>query len=393
MKNICSGEKRGMLKFAIACAMMVSSVAFAASPGYADTIINIDNRTDGEGGIVNSAYYNNPASQTTLNVMNSISGDTEGVGTNLPTISNAVDFTIRGMGESPYTIGSRNRDDGWNRGYTISNSSVNISNLTFDSFGVQESVPGFNLQDVSAYGAGLSIDELSSVSLNGVSFTNSRIEGEGNLAAHANFYGGAISNSGSLIISGGIFSANELESTNRYSSRTGGNAYGGAIYNTGSLTLTGVTISGNSVVSQRNEGSALGGGIYTTKGITLAGGNLFSNNTDRNGTRNNDIYFADGSNLNVNGTGSDEYNIISGGIASASGDSTIVITAGGKLRLEGNNSDFSGGATVAGEGSVLTYAGSLNDSILKATTTVNMPVLLMIQFLRLQQQLTATAVR
>lgn len=370
MKNICSGEKRGMLKFAIACAMMVSSVAFAASPGYAETIIEINNRDAGEGGIVNSAYYNNPASQTTLNVMKSISGDTEGVGTNLPTISNAVDFTIRGMGESPYTIGSRNRDDGWNRGYTISNSSVNISNLTFDSFGVQESVPGLNFQDVSAYGAGLSIDELSSVSLNGVSFTNSRIEGEGNLAAHANFYGGAISNSGSLIISGGIFSANELESTNRYSSRTGGNAYGGAIYNNGSLTLTGVTISGNSVVSQRNEGSALGGGIYTTNGITLAGGNKFSNNTDRNGSRQNDIYFA-GGDLNVNGSGSDEYNIISGGIASASGDSTIVITDSGKLRLEGDNSDFSGGATVAGEGSVLTYAGDLTNSILKATTTVN----------------------
>ena len=44
MKNICSGEKRGMLKFAIACAMMVSSVAFAASPGFAETIIEINNR-------------------------------------------------------------------------------------------------------------------------------------------------------------------------------------------------------------------------------------------------------------------------------------------------------------------------------------------------------------
>ena len=370
MKNICSGEKRGMLKFAIACAMMVSSVAFAASPGFAETIIEINNRDAGEGGIVNSAYYNNPASQTTLNVMNSISGDTEGVGTNLPTISNAVDFTIRGMGESPYTIGSRNRDDGWNRGYTISNSSVNISNLIFDNFAQNGDAPN-PWTPTNTYGAGLHIqDNNSTVNLSDVSFINNYMDGDNRISTgKVNLYGGAIANNGTLNMTGGEVSNNSLNSFSTITST--GNAYGGAIYNTGSLTLTGVTISGNSVVSQRNEGSALGGGIYTTNGITLAGGNKFSNNTDRNGTRSNDIYFAGGKNLKVNGSGSDEYNIISGGIASASGDSKIVITGGGKLRLEGNNSDFSGGATVAGEGSVLTYAGSLNDSILKATTTVN----------------------
>ena len=387
MKNICSGEKRGMLKFAIACAMMVSSVAFAASPGFAETIIEINNRDAGEGGIVNSAYYNNPASQTTLNVMNSISGDTEGVGTNLPTISNAVDFTIRGMGESPYTIGSRNRDDGWNRGYTISNSSVNISNLTFDNFGLYDHPSS---SSVSLYGAGLHIqDNASTVVLNNVSYSNNLVQGEtytvvwwgGNVV---NGYGGAIANEGNLTINGGVFSGNRVSSEQSPTASWGdtGEAYGGAIYNKHNLTLTGTSIYGNSVSSENNQNSALGGGIYTTNGITLAGGNLFSTyrdengnlqisyNTDRNGTRNNDIYFA-GGNLNVNGSGSDEYNIISGGIASANGNSTIVITDGGKLRLEGNNSDFSGGATVAGEGSVLTYAGSLNDSILKATTTVN----------------------
>ena len=388
MKNICSGEKRGILKFAIACAMMVSSVAFAASPGFAETIIEINNRDAGEGGIVNSAYYNNPASQTTLNVMNSISGDTEGVGTNLPTISNAVDFTIRGMGESPYTIGSRNRDDGWNRGYTISNSSVNISNLTFDNFGLYDHPSS---SSVSLYGAGLHIqDNASTVVLNNVSYSNNLVQGEtytvvwwgGNVV---NGYGGAIANEGNLTINGGVFSGNRVSSEQSPTASWGdtGEAYGGAIYNKHNLTLTGTSIYGNSVSSENNQNSALGGGIYTTNGITLAGGNLFSTyrdedgnlqisyNTDRNGTRNNDIYFA-GGNLNViNGSGSDEYNIISGGIASASGDSKIVITDGGKLRLEGNNSDFSGGATVAGEGSVLTYAGSLNDSILKATTTVN----------------------
>ena len=387
MKNICSGEKRGMLKFAIACAMMVSSVAFAASPGYAETIIEINNRDAGEGGIVNSAYYNNPASQTTLNVMNSISGDTEGVGTNLPTISNAVDFTIRGMGESPYTIGSRDRDDGWNRGYTISNSSVNISNLTFDNFGLYDHPSS---SSVSLYGAGLHIqDNASTVVLNNVSYSNNLVQGEtytlvwwgGNVV---NGYGGAIANEGNLTINGGVFSGNRVSSEQSPTTSWGdtGEAYGGAIYNKHNLTLTGTSIYGNSVSSENNQNSALGGGIYTTNGITLAGGNLFSTyrdadgnlqiayNTDQNGNRNNDIYFA-GGDLRVNGSGSDEYNIISGGIASASGDSTIVITDGGKLRLEGNNSDFSGGATVAGEGSVLTYAGSLNDSILNATTTVN----------------------
>ena len=370
MKNICSGEKRGMLKFAIACAMMVSSVAFAASPGFAETIIEINNRDAGEGGIVNSAYYNNPASQTTLNVMNSISGDTEGVGTNLPTISNAVDFTIRGMGESPYTIGSRNRDDGWNRGYTISNSSVNISNLIFDNFAQNGDAPN-PWTPTNTYGAGLRIqDNNSTVNLSDVSFINNYMDGDNRISTgKVNLYGGAIANNGTLNMTGGEVSNNSLNSFSTITST--GNAYGGAIYNTGNLTLTGVTIINNTVTSQRTSENALGGGIYTTTDITLAGGNKFSNNTDRNGTRNNDIYFADGSNLNVNGTGSDEYNIISGGIASASGDSKIVITDGGKLRLEGNNSEFSGGATVAGEGSVLTYAGSLNDSILKATTTVN----------------------
>ena len=370
MKNICSGEKRGMLKFAIACAMMVSSVAFAASPGYADTIIEINNRDAGEGGIVNSAYYNNPASQTTLNVMNSISGDTEGVGTNLPTISNAVDFTIRGMGESPYTIGSRNRDDGWNRGYTISNSSVNISNLIFDNFAQNGDAPN-PWTPTNTYGAGLHIqDNNSTVNLSDVSFINNYMDGDNRISTgKVNLYGGAIANNGTLNMTGGEVSNNSLNSFSTITST--GNAYGGAIYNTGNLTLTGVTIINNTVTSQRTSENALGGGIYTTNDITLAGGNKFSNNTDRNGSRQNDIYFAGGKNLNVNGTGSDEYNIISGGIASANGNSTIVITYGGKLRLEGNNSEFSGGATVAGEGSVLTYAGSLNDSILKATTTVN----------------------
>ena len=375
MRKFLFQNKKGILKFAITCAMVVSSVAFAAGPGFAETIIEINNRDAGEGGIVNSAYYNNPASQTTLNVMNSISGKTEGVGTNLPTISNAVDFTIRGMGESPYTIGSRNRDDGWNRGYTISNSSVNISNLTFDNFGLYDHPSS---SSVSLYGAGLHIqDNASTVVLNNVSYSNNLVQGEtytlvwwgGNVV---NGYGGAIANEGNLTINGGVFSGNRVSSEQSPTTSWGdtGEAYGGAIYNKHNLTLTGTSIYGNSVSSENNQNSALGGGIYTTNDITLAGGNKFSNNTDRNGSRQNDIYFA-GGNLNVNGSGSDEYNIISGGIASANGNSTIVITDGGKLRLEGNNSDFSGGATVAGEGSVLTYAGSLNDSILKATTTVN----------------------
>ena len=372
MKNICSGEKRGMLKFAIACAMMVSSVAFAASPGYADTIINIDNRTDGEGGIVNSSYYNNPAENTTLNVLNNISGTgrDEGLGSNLPTISNAINLSIQGVGDGiPYTIGARDHDYGLNRGYTINNSSVNISNLIFDNFAQNGDAPN-PWTPTYTYGAGLHIqDNNSTVNLSDVSFINNYMDGDNRISTgKVNLYGGAIANNGTLNMTGGEVSNNSLNSFSTITST--GNAYGGAIYNTGNLTLTGVTIINNTVTSQRTSENALGGGIYTTTDITLAGGNKFSNNTDRNGSRQNDIYFA-GGNLNVNGSGSDEYNIISGGIASANGDSNIVITDGGKLRLEGNNSGFSGGATVAGEGSVLTYAGSLNDSILKATTTVN----------------------
>ena len=380
MKNICSGEKRGMLKFAIACAMMVSSVAFAASPGYA---VDINNGVDGaDNSLRNSSYY------TSGNVLDVITDTIEVTG-DLPvndyTISGVTNLIINGNGA---IVNSSSTTGGYNHGYVLNdNTSLTINDLTFNGLGQQQQASGTS--SVSLYGAGLYIqDNASSVTLNNVSYTNTATIGQTwwflGISYPAHVCGGAIANNGNLSITDGVFSGNSLrsEQSPQVSAGGTGNAYGGAIYNNGRLTLTGVSIYNNSVLSENNQGAALGGGIYTTSDITLAGGNLFSTyrdadgnlqiayNTDQNGNRNNDIYFA-GGNLNVNGTGSDEYNIISGGIASASGDSTIVITDGGKLRLEGNNSDFSGGATVAGEGSVLTYAGSLNDSILKATTTVN----------------------
>lgn len=374
MKNICSGEKRGMLKFAITCAMVVSSVAFAAGTVNA---AEVDISTDlGTNGIRNSANY---ADGNILNIQNNIT-----VSDDLPAISSAISVVVNG---NNYTIQSDPRSP-YNYGYQLSNgANLEINNLTFDNFSIVSTVGTGSSTSLYSYGAGLRIqDQASSMTLQNVSFTGNFMTGEGNAAATSNLYGAAISNSGTLNIQGGTFSGNNLSSTGRevlWFQGSGGDAHGGAIYNEGNLTLVGTTITGNSVSSTNHDGTssgrALGGGIYTTKGITLAGGNLFSTyrdedgnlqisyNTDQNGNRNNDIYFA-GGNLNVNGSGSSEYNIISGGIASANGKSTIVITDGGKLRLEGNNSEFSGGATVAGEGSVLTYAGSLNDSILNATT-------------------------
>lgn len=381
--------RRSVLKFALTCAVVVGSVAFAANSALAAEY-SIENDSQ-SGSMVNSifnqSYY---ADGNILNVANNIS-----VGDNLPTID-GISLTIQGATQNVILYGNKNGSS--NSGYQLSNgSTLTINNLTFSNF----SKDGSFLSYSELYGSGLYvIDNTSSVILNGVSFTGNSLNGQASLGSKNNLYGGAVANNnGTIEISGGTISGNSAHAndsgfltssgtayggavynsgtmsisgttiSNNYTHAEGNNSYGGAIYNSGTLTLTNNTISNNYAEVSSRGGSALGGGIYTTGDITLAGGNTFSNNTDNNGNRANDIYFA-GGNLLVNGTGSDEVNTISSGLAS-SGNSNVILSNGGKLLLNGNNTGFTNGNANVGSDSVLTYGGAGNQSILSGITTVD----------------------
>ncbi len=388
--------RKEAVKFALTCAIIVGSVAFAANSALAEeyTIDNADQpslwQPQIEGSIFNTNYYQN---RNILNVANNIT-----IGDDLPSISGITDLTIRGNEGTIYTISGKSS----NYGYQLSNgASITIQNLNFNNFAKNETSSLW--RDNTLSGAGLYVMSGSSVHLNGVSYVENSVYGMGESGAVVQGHGGAVANEGSIDIAGGSFndnsvstavsigwddiagqalggaiynagtmnitnaeiSGNEASST-ASSSQYSGDALGGAIYNSGTLTLTGTTISGNSVSSR--DGDVLGGGIYTTSDITLAGGNSFSDNTDQNG--NNDIYLANNSNLLVKGSDSSTNDTISGGLASANSNSSIQVSDKGKLLLEGNNSRFSGNATVKGEGSRLTYSGTFDNSVINGTTTL-----------------------
>lgn len=358
-------SNKEILKKTITCAVIVSSLAFSASSAMAEEISitnGLENPTANS--IRNTSYYSsgnilNLDPQSNFEVYGNIY---EG------SISGVANLIINGNNSS---ITSKSTNDNLNYGYKITDgSTIQIKDLTFDSFGYKENVDYLFGSSKYSYGGGLYIqDDKSSVNLSNVSYTNSSLKGDGNMTATSNFYGAAIANNGSLNISDGVITGGTINATNRWGGEPGGDAYGGAIYNTGNLTLTNVEVSSNSVTSVNNSDQALGGGIYTTKDITLAGGNTFSKNYDSNGNRANDIYFENGD-LLVNGNGSDKVNTISSGLAS-SGNSNIILTDGGKLLLEGDNTDFINGNATVGTDSILTYSGSLENSILSGTTTVN----------------------
>ena len=388
--------RKEAVKFALTCAIIVGSVAFAANSALAEeyTIDNADQpslwQPQIEGSIFNTNYYQN---RNILNVANNIT-----IGDDLPSISGITDLTIRGNEGTIYTISGKSS----NYGYQLSNgASITIQNLNFNNFAKNETSSLW--RDNTLSGAGLYVMSGSSVHLNGVSYVENSVYGMGESGAVVQGHGGAVANEGSIDIAGGSFndnsvstavsigwddiagqalggaiynagtmnitnaeiSGNEASST-ASSSQYSGDALGGAIYNSGTLTLTGTTISGNSVSSR--DGDVLGGGIYTTSDITLAGGNSFSDNTDQNG--NNDIYLANNSNLLVKGSDSSTNDTISGGLASANSNSSIQVSDKGKLLLEGNNSRFSGNATVKGEGSRLTYSGTFDNSVINGTTNL-----------------------
>ena len=380
-------------KFALTCAIIVGSVAFAANSALAAEY-TIDNDSQ-QGGMVNSifnkSYYQNG---NFLNVANNIT-----IGDDLPSISGITDLTIRGNEGTIYTISG----DSSNYGYQLSNgASITIQNLNFNNFAKDDnSITGTsNLMGAALY----VMDSNSSVVTHNVSYSNSSLTGDSTVGRTVNLWGGAVANKGNLEMNGGTISGSNIAAESGWIAASGTanggavynegtmsitemtisdnsasaettslnkntSALGGAIYNSGSLTLSGTNITGNSAgITGSSGGTALGGGIYTTSNITLAGGNSFSDNTDQNG--NNDIYLANNSNLLVKGSDSSTNDTISGGLASANSNSSIQVSDKGKLLLEGNNSRFSGNATVKGEGSRLTYSGTFDNSVINGTTTL-----------------------
>ena len=389
--------RKEAVKFALTCAIIVGSVAFAANSALAaEYTINNDDQPGLfqppiEGSIFNENYYQN---WNILNVANNIT-----IGDDLPSISGITDLTIRGNEETIYTISG----DSSNYGYQLSNgASITIQNLNFNNFAKDDnSITGTsNLMGAALY----VMDSNSSVVTHNVSYSNSSLTGDSTVGRTVNLWGGAVANKGNLEMNGGTISGSNIAAESGWIAASGTanggavynegtmsitemtisdnsasaettslnkntSALGGAIYNSGSLTLSGTNITGNSAgITGSSGGTALGGGIYTTSNITLAGGNSFSDNTDQNG--NNDIYLANNSNLLVKGSDSSTNDTISGGLASANSDSSIQVSDKGKLLLEGNNSRFSGNATVKGEGSRLTYSGTFDNSVINGTTTL-----------------------
>ena len=390
--------RKEAVKFALTCAVIVGSVAFAVNSALAaEYTINNDDQPGLfqppiEGSIFNENYYQNG---NILNVANNIT-----IGDDLPSISGITDLTIRGNEGTIYTISG----DSSNYGYQLSNgASITIQNLNFNNFAKDDnSITGTsNLMGAALY----VMDSNSSVVTHNVSYSNNSLTGDSTVGRTVNLWGGAVANKGNLEMNGGTISGSNIAaesgliaasgtanggavynkgtmsitemtiSDNSASAETTSrnkntSALGGAIYNSGSLTLSGTNITGNSAgITGSSGGTALGGGIYTTSNITLAGGNSFSDNTDQNG--NNDIYLANNSNLLVKGSDSSTNDTISGGLASANSDSSIQVSDKGKLLLEGNNSRFSGNATVKGEGSRLTYGGTFANSVINGSTTVS----------------------
>ena len=388
--------KKDIFKFALTCAVVVGSMSFAANSVLA---VEINDGTDSTNGIRNSSYYvsNNildirPTSDNKITVWGDIIGDS---------IAGVTNFVINGNGSM---IESQSTNGNLNYAYQITNGSeFTINKLSFNDFGKSDSTALF--QSGSLYGGVLYVmDTDSSLTLNDVSFSDSKLSSSVDIGGSINIYGSAIANNGKVEMTGGSITGGKstaesglisasgvahggavyntgsmsfngtnisdnkaIAQTTRVNRNT--SAYGGAIYNSGTLVLTDSTIENNSVsITGQGGDSALGGGIYTTNNITLAGGNTFKGNSDGRGA--NDIYFESGK-LLVNGSGSDVVNTISSGLASANGNSSIQISNNGKLLLNGDNRNFSGNATVDGEGSSLTFGGNLEQSKLGLTTVSN----------------------
>ena len=180
---------------------------------------------------------------------------------------------------------------------------------------------------------------------------------------HAIVQGGVINNEGEALINGVQINNNTVSaSTNNYGDNA--TAQGGAIYNAqgGSLTIQGNTsFAGNSVsASGATSNTAQGGAIYNAGAINVSGGStVFSNNSANNAA--NDIYFADGSTMNLTGNSTVE---LGSGVQSANRNATISVEGGSNLiQANTNSGGFSGVINIASNG-LLTYKGDTVNSAL-----------------------------
>ena len=179
----------------------------------------------------------------------------------------------------------------------------------------------------------------------------------------ATVQGGVINNEGTALIDGVQINNNTVSaSTNKYGDNA--TAQGGAIYNAqgASLTIQGDTsFAGNSVsASGATSNTAQGGAIYNAGAINVSGGStVFSNNSANNAA--NDIYFADGSTMNLTDSSTVE---LGSGVQSANQTATISVEGGSNLiQANTNSGGFSGVINIASNG-LLTYKGDTVNSAL-----------------------------
>uniref|UniRef100_UPI00388F7E3D beta strand repeat-containing protein n=1 Tax=Treponema sp. TaxID=166 RepID=UPI00388F7E3D len=181
--------------------------------------------------------------------------------------------------------------------------------------------------------------------------------GEGSLITgnSASGDGGGIYNKGTLTLSGGTISANEV---------TGASSAGGGVYNTKTFTMTGGTI-GGSTASNANKASgsaALGGGVgnYGSSAIfTMQGGLISHNEAEKGGG----VYGESSAAITI------EDGTISGNSASAAGGGIYVSSLGNTDKIEIKGGTIS--SNTAGEGGAGIMAVSSNLKISGGTIQKN----------------------
>lgn len=242
-------SKRDLLRVALSCAAIVGCIAFN-TPVHAATF-NVNNGEESS----STSIRNNDLYKTgnTLNIINDIT-----IGNDLPTISNVADLVIQSSEGNKFTVDGncQGGSGNYNYGYTISNSSVNINNLTFDKLGHYTGDIFSSNEDI--YGSVLNINN-SNVNLSSVTITNSYLLANTPFTLGTsdprNAYGGAIyNNGGSLNISGSNISNNSASTDSSFNTDAGA-AMGGAIYNSGTLNIDTTTFTNNSASTSGNGGS------------------------------------------------------------------------------------------------------------------------------------------
>ena len=371
-------------------------------------------------GLLNDRNYE---SDNTLNVLQNIELSGSNSDHTLPDITNAVDIVVNGnnhiISGSPYALdnnGSTSLGRGYGH-YILSNNNANLTfnqlnfgydvsvtggassaNVTWDIYGgvIQNTAGTVNFTDsllsnsiiinqnrnlgtnavASIYGGSINNEEGGIVNLNGITADNNENSTTAtqsaswlSASATATAQGGVLYNSGEASISNSTFnnsSVSSVANVNNNDSNATATAQGGAVYNSGMLNLTGTNsftnnrVSASATGSNNNSATAQGGAIYNAGDIYVSGGStVFSNNSANNAA--NDIYFADGSTMNLTGNSTVE---LGSGVQSANQNATISVEGGSNLiQANTNSGGFSGVINIASNG-LLTYKGDTVNSAL-----------------------------